>query len=271
MLQITPVVKQLLIINIVIFVLSMVMAQVADIDPNALALYYPGSPNFRPYQIVTHFFMHAGLAHIFFNMFALFMFGSALEAKWGPKRFLFFYFFCAIGAAALHTGYVHYHVSGLENAEMAFRNNPDPTTFHNFFDKIPANHFSKEGKDWLIDTESALQSQTNPGVAAEAQKVMDEFISEEKNTAAVGASGAIYGLLLAFGMLFPNVKLMLIFFPVPIAAKYFIPFMMLLELFLGVNHFSWDNIAHFAHLGGALFGLLLILYWRKFDDSYRAN
>lgn len=263
MLQMTPVVKQLLIINILMFVVSLM------IGTNTLALYYPGSPNFQPYQIVTHFFMHAGLAHIFFNMFALIMFGSALEARWGPNRFLFFYFFCAIGAAALHTGYVHYHVSGLENAVQAFQSNPDPTTFHEFFNKVSSNKFSTDGKDWLINTESALQSQANPELVAESVKVMEEFVDSEKNTAAVGASGAIYGLLLAFGMLFPNVKLMLIFFPVPIAAKYFIPVMILLELFLGVQRFSWDNMAHFAHLGGALFGLLLILYWRKFGDSHR--
>ncbi len=226
--SITGVVKHLLIINVLMFLAGIVF------KGDALALYYPGSEAFRPYQLVTHFFMHANLMHIFFNMFALVMFGSMLEMVWGPKRLLFYYLFCAFGAAALHM-FVNYLEINHLTAEMS----PDAVAL-----------VRQEG--WEI-----LQSGKN---------YVDPLMSQlnlQYNTPVVGASGAIFGLLLAFGMLFPNQELMLIFFPVPIKAKYFIPVLMLIELFLGVRQFSWDNVAHFAHLGGALFGFLLILYWRS--------
>lgn len=261
MFNLTPVVKQLLIINVLVFLASMLMGT------NALALYYPASPNFQPYQIVSHFFMHAGIGHIFFNMFALVMFGSALEALWGPKKFLFFYFFCAIGAAAIHTGYNYFHFSQLQEAIEAFRASPSMATFYDFFDRVQVELIPER----VNQIERALNAGNAEQVVGPVADQMTEVVKEQMNIPVVGASGAIYGLLLGFGMLFPNAELMLIFFPVPIKAKYFIPVLMLGELFLGVNRFSWDNIAHFAHLGGALFGLILILYWRKFGDDYRIH
>ncbi len=220
------VVKNLLLINVVMFVLSVAMPAVG----NLLALHYFESPLFQPYQIVTHFFMHAGIGHIFFNMFALVMFGSQLERVWGPKRFLFFYLFSAIGAFLLHMGVIWYQLSDLspEIIELV----------------------STQGAELWLDGKNYVDPILGTANA-------------QYHQAMVGASGAIMGLLAAFAFLFPNTELMLIFLPVPVKAKYFVPIYMIIELYLGIGNFEWDNIAHFAHLGGALFGLILCLIWRR--------
>ncbi len=244
-LRLTGVVKHLLIINILMFVGSNILTSSEIFDANStLALYYPNSPLFQPFQIVTHFFMHGGFTHILFNMFALVMFGAPLEALWGEKKFLFFYFFSAIGAVAL-TFAIHYFEYN------AFLRDLSPDTIK---------YLATEGYDAL-----------SKGYNFTDQALGDLNLKYYRHNYVpmVGASGAIFGLLLAFGMKFPNVELMLIFLPIPIKAKYFIPVLMIIELTLGVANFSWDNIAHFAHLGGALFGFLLILYWRKFDSGFQ--
>ncbi|NUN99898.1 MAG: rhomboid family intramembrane serine protease [Saprospiraceae bacterium] len=260
--NITDVVKNLLILNILMFVAGFV------IDTDVLALRYPTSPEFKPVQIVTHFFMHAGLAHIFFNMFALITFGSVLESLWGARRFLYFYFFCAFGAAILHMLYSYYDISQMQQAIGAFQANPGMNTYWAFFNEVPLKQLDPQYAKAVNDLGSMLTPQADAATIQTATTAMQSYLDAKINTPIVGASGAIYGLLLAFGMSFPNAELMLIFFPVPVKAKYFIPVLMIIELFLGVNQFSWDNIAHFAHLGGALSGLLLILYWRKFGSRF---
>lgn len=257
--RISDVVKHLLFLNIIMFLVDLTF------NTNMLALYYPYSDNFMPVQIVTHFFMHANFPHLFFNMFALVMFGSALETLWGPQRFLFFYFVCAFGAAILHTAYSYLEISHLQTLMEAFQSQPLYENFWAFFNETPL--------PGIRENESVFQELSreirngNQIVISQAYGEMQEYLNNKMNIPVVGASGAIYGLLLGFGMKFPNAELMLLFFPVPIKAKYFIPILMLGELFLGVNSFSWDNIAHFAHLGGALAGFLLILYWRKFSAN----
>ena len=223
MYRVTDVVKHLLILNIGLFVVTIFfMADPAGSTMNRLvggqltelshwgrlqlAMFFPSSDFFRPYQIITHMFMHSGIAHLFFNMFVLFMFGPPLETLWGPKRFLFYYFLCGFGALLLHL----------------------------FVKYLEIYHFG--GPVWEI------------------------------NIPMLGASGAIFGLLLGFGVKFPETRLMLLIPPIPIKAKYFVVFLVILELFLGVSRLS-SGIAHFAHLGGALFGFLLILYWSKFPSK----
>ena len=261
MLRVTDVVKNLLIINILMFVITLIMGNM-----DTLALHYPASEKFRPFQIATHFFMHAGIGHLFFNMFALFMFGSALETLWGPKKFLYFYFFSAFGAAALHTAYSYYDINQMKELIEVFRINPGYDTFWAFFNETT---LPKIGQNKEVFNELSR------GITAGDQDVINQAIVQMElqvkrmeDIPVVGASGAVYGLLLAFGMAFPNAELMLIFLPIPIKAKYFIPVLMLVELFLGVNQFSWDNIAHFAHLGGAISGFLLIMFWRKFGSRF---
>jgi membrane associated rhomboid family serine protease len=233
---IPEVTKNLLIINILAFVANIFMP--ANLNA-VLGLFYFGSPQFEPYQIASHMFMHGGLMHLFFNMFALWMFGSPLEQVWGPKRFLIFYFVCALGAALLHefVNYVQIQsvVSELTPAQIA--------TVHNQgFEAIMGNkNFS-----------NASMAQYNLLI----------------NVPVVGASGAIFGLLLGFGMLFPNTRLMLLFLPVPIKAKYFVIGYGLIELFSGVLNRPGDNVAHFAHVGGMLFGFILIKLWQKRRDNF---
>ncbi len=256
--RITDVVKHLLAINILMAIAMWMFPQWSEF----LAMYYPQSEKFHPIQVVTHFFMHAGIMHLFFNMYALAMFGPPVETLYGPKRFLFYYLFCAFGAAALHTGYNWYDFSQWQAAIDAFKAAPGYDTYWAFFEKVNQNHLTESGK---AAVEAASQAFLNgdTGYTAQSAQLMESILQRKMDVPAVGASGAIYGLLLAFGMQFPNAELMLIFLPIPIKAKYFIPLLMAAEFYFGLQGFSWDNIAHFAHLGGALSGLLLILFWRK--------
>ncbi|MEL7376343.1 MAG: rhomboid family intramembrane serine protease [Bacteroidota bacterium] len=214
--------KVLLIINIAFFVVAMIYPQLNQ----WLALYYYDSPFFKPYQVVTHVFMHSGFSHLLFNMYALAMFGSSVERQMKQEQYLFLYFFSALGAFLLHMAVVWFQLSD-----------------------VPADIISQ------MQNEGAQLLTSN-------RNYSDAYLGDvnlQLNRPIVGASGAIMGILAAFAYLFPNAELRLIFFPIPIKAKYFVPIYMLIELFLGVNNFEWDNIAHFAHLGGALFGFLALI------------
>lgn len=221
MFRVTDVVKHLLIINILMYLGTMLLG-----DPSygitidlinerstdfsmwgryRLAMFFPTSEYFRPFQIVSHMFMHADIGHLFFNMFAVFMFGPPLEATWGAKRFLLFYLVTGFGSVLLHT-----LVRGIEIY-------------------------------WFGESIFAA------------------------NVPSLGASGAVFGLLVGYGMLFPENRIMLLFPPIPLKAKYFVLIYAGVELFMGLGNFN-TGVAHYAHLGGALFGFLLILYWRKFGS-----
>lgn len=182
-----------------------------------LGLHYPSSEYFRPFQVFTHMFMHGGIAHIFFNMFNLYMFGSILERVWGQRRFLEFYFLTGLGAMALHLG-----VEALQVYNISGSFAPSPIIVN---------------------------------ASTELQRIMV--------IPTVGASGAIFGLLTAFGLLFPNTELMLMFIPVPIKAKYLVGGFIVLELWMGFTNNPGDNVAHFAHLGGALIGFIIVKIWNK--------
>ena len=218
--NITPVVKNLLIINGLFFLATIVMSNNSVNLIAELGIYYFHSPNFEPYQIFTNMFMHGGFEHLFFNMFGLWMFGTTLEMVWGSKRFLTFYFVTGLGAAAIHM-----LVQGIEIY-------------------------------MVMDTFMPDLSKSYPTEIVNA-------VSPILYTPTVGASGAIYGLLLGFGMLFPNREMMLLFLPIPIKAKYFVAIFGAIALFSGLANRSGDNVAHFAHLGGMLFGYLMIKYWQR--------
>jgi rhomboid family protein len=237
MMNMTEAVKQLIIINILFFVGSQFVPAAGEY----LALFYFENPNFKVWQPITHMFMHGGVMHIFFNMFALFSFGSALEHFWGSKKFLFFYFSCGLGAALLHSGmnYYYFHKglgilmdNGFQQAEI--------------MKVIAEGKYDVRWQELLIgnDFNNFLQSYIAP---------------------AVGASGAVYGLLTAFAFMFPNAELALLFIPVPVKAKYFVPVLVLLDLFSGVTGYSifGAGIAHFAHVGGAVVGFIMMWYWKK--------
>ena len=239
--NVTEVVKQLIIINILFFIGTEFLGDVAY---KYLSLYYPENPDFNSWQPLTHMFMHGNLMHIFFNMFALFSFGSALEQIWGAKKFLFFYISCGLGAALIHIISNYYF-------------------FHDGLNTLVANGIP-EGEILKIMGEGKYDSRWTELLS---KSNFESFISAFA-TPAVGASGAIYGILVAFAFMFPEAELALMFIPIPIKAKYFVPGIIAIDLFLGFKGSSLfgaggTGIAHFAHIGGALTGFLMMWYWKK--------
>lgn len=218
------IIKQLIIINVLFFVGSLVIDNIAY---DLLALHYPKNDLFQPWQIVTHMFMHGDFNHILFNMFGLWMFGAPLAQMWGKNKFLFFYFSTGLGAAALQLAMYHYQID-----EIVTQLIQDGYTRNAIYDMLANN-----------------------------QTLF--------NVKMVGASGALYGVLVAFAFLFPNAELMLIFLPIPIKAKYFVPLLLLSDLFFGFTSYSMGPIAHFAHLGGAVTGFAMMWYWKK--QQFRNN
>lgn len=231
-----PVVKNLLIINGLFFLATFALGATFRINlVDLLALHYPVSPLFKPHQFITYMFMHSttDIWHIFFNMFAVWMFGSALENVWGSKRFLIYYMVTGIGAAFLHMLVTYIQVANLEA-------------------QIPADVV-------------ANVRETGFAIWQESKNYTDPLLGKLNalyNVPTVGASGSVFGLLLGFGMLFPNTMIYL-YFAIPIKAKYFVIGYGILELVNGFSNTPGDNVAHFAHLGGMLFGFILIKLWKR--------
>lgn len=218
--SIPTVTKNLLIINVLCLIAQMVLEQKGIDLVRWGGLHYIQSDNFYPHQFITYMFLHGGFQHMFFNMFAVFMFGRTLETVWGPKRFLTYYLATGVGAAIVQmiVSYLTFVAFPSEELSALYATYPKEAIFN----IIPAT---------------------------------------------IGASGAVFGVLLAYGMLFPNAKLFIIPFPFPIKAKYFVIGYGVLELFLGISNNPADNVAHFAHLGGLIFGFFIILYWRSKGDT----
>ena len=239
--QLPPVVLALIAINGVVFGLGALMPDLGNTILSHGALFFPKNDAFHIWQLFSYMFLHGSFAHILFNMFALASFGAPLTMVWGWRRFLIFYFATGIGAALIYTAVNYYQFSAAYAVllEAGFR-----------ADSIAS----------LLET-----FKTDPTLAAKVPRETMESLLGIYHSKAVGASGAIYGILVAFGVLFPNAKLSLIFLPIPIAAKYFIPVLVLLDLFSGLTGFSLfgAGIAHFAHVGGAVIGFLIMLYWKK--------
>ncbi len=236
--RLTDAIKHLLIINVIFFVATNLYGEQMY---QWFSLWFPKNENFGIWQIISHMFMHGGFMHILFNMYALWAFGSPLERMWGRNKFLFFYFSAGLGAALIHTAVNYYNF----NAGM---------------DAILATGMS----------ESKIMDIITNGQFVQSWQTLDSWPVIEKglnaiNTPAVGASGAIYGILVAFGMSYPNSELFLIFLPIPIKAKYFIPVLVGLDLFSGITGYPifGSGIAHFAHVGGALFGFIMMWYWKR--------
>ena len=237
MLRITPTVLHILIINVILFLYQSVIGERVIFD--ILGLHYPQNPKFEIWQVFTHMFMHGGFTHLLFNMIVLWMFASSLEGIWGRNKFLFFYFSAGLGAAAMQLLYYQFRIDkvyrmlsqiGLTNSEI-----------NNVLT-------SRSLPEYLFD-------QINIATLEEGIQAFD--------TVMVGASGALYGVLVAFAIMFPNVRLMLLFPPIPVKAKYLVPILISFDLFLGFSSYEIGRIAHFAHLGGAVTGFLMMLYWNR--------
>lgn len=275
----TPVVKNLLIINVAVFALLNLLPYLGVPTGELseyLALHYPASDRFHPIQLVSHFFVHGGLAHIFFNMFGLVMFGPLLEARYGGRRFLILYLVAAAGAVALHFGYTWFDIGRMEDMIAAFRDNPSLTNFDAFFGRLNIDGLSMDDGSRVSTVVGNIRSEIvlndDPARALrDGVGMMQEYIDFKENVPMVGASGALYGVVAAFAILYPDFKLMLIFLPVPIRARFFVPIILAVDLFLGIMEFSWDPIAHFAHLGGAVAGGLLAYAWYRTDPPAGAR
>ena len=261
--NIPPVVKNLIIINVLLLLATWIL-QTSGIDlVRYLGMHYPGSDLFMLHQIVTHMFMHGGIAHLFFNMFALWMFGRVLESVWGSRRFLIYYFVTGLGAVALHMFVNYLEISSMQNTIEAFRNTPSPEILDQFVNKHLSNA-SVQVRDFI---NSWYDEPANAAYSNEGLRLMQRILEMKMDIPTVGASGAVFGVLLAFGVLFPNTQLMLLFPPIPIKAKYFVIGYGILELYLGLSR-PGSNVAHFAHLGGMLFGYILIKYWNKNSNRF---
>ena len=229
-----PVVKNLLFLNVGVFIVGFILQMMYQFDiSDALGLHYIGSKGFKPIQFISYMFLHANLEHIFFNMFALWMFGNVLENFWGPKRFFTYYMATGIGAGIIQMIVAYIRIQSIQS-------------------QVPADVLEviyTEGVDILRQNKNFIDP-----LYAELNAIV--------NVSTVGASGAVFGLLMAFGMLFPNSYIYL-FFALPIKAKWFVLGYGVLELFSGIRNTPGDNVAHFAHLGGMVFGYILIQYWRR--------
>lgn len=254
------VVKNLLIINGIMFLAQMVIQNRFQVDlTDWLGLYYPTSSHFHGYQFVTYMFMHGSFEHVFMNMFSFWMFGSVLENTWGSQRFLFFYLSTGVGAALCHMGVEYYQLHQLQAAASDFLNHPTPAAFTSFLNDHGNGINPNIWKDFVSPWQ---QSPENISYVSSAKDMVRQVVSSRIDVPTVGASGAVYGILLAFGMMFPNTLVFVGFF-IPMKAKYFVAIFGLIELYSGWRNASGDNVAHFAHLGGMLFGFILIWYWRK--------
>ena len=235
--RITDTVKHLLIINIIFFFASAVFGEIMY---DLFAMHYPNNPNFFVWQPITHMFMHGDLTHIMFNMFGLWMFGTPLEQMWGKKKFIFFYISAGLGAALLQILVYHIDIISVNQILSEYG-----------LSKGEIDLFYETGRLNTSVIQSVGEDRLGSGIRS-FRALM------------VGASGALYGILVAFAMLFPNVKLMLLFPPIPIKAKYFVPILISIDLFSGLNpSFSMGPIAHFAHVGGAITGFIMMWYWKK--------
>ncbi len=255
-----PVIKNIIIINVILFLATILPLNLENFMYRHLALFSLKSPLFEPHQIVTHIFMHANFAHLFFNMFGVFMFGRVLEQIWGSKKMFIFYTVTGLGAAAIHLTVNYFQMSKMIDLATAFFASPDYATFSTIVDKYGIGSIGSTANQFLQEW---FYKPDDPSFIPRAREIVRDIVITNQQIPTVGASGAVFGLLIAFAMIFPDVELMLIFLPIPIKAKYFVPIYALLELFFGVASFDWDNVAHFAHLGGALFGFLLVKWWKR--------
>ena len=264
-----PVIKGIIVLNVIMYLITMASEYFGFHQQlfNLFALHYYGSELFQPHQFVTYGFLHGGLGHIFFNMFALWMFGAMLENYWGSKRFFIYFIFTVVGAGVTQMISQHFEISALSKHVSAFINNPDPMDFRVLFEQN-MDGMGAEFRSFGAQLASTYETQPhNPEVIDNAIMFAQNLIPYQASTPLVGASGGVYGILLAFGMMFPNM-LIYLYFLIPVKAKYFVIGYGLLELYTSMQNNPGDNVAHLAHLGGMIFCFIMIMMWRKKDNNF---
>jgi len=263
MFQLTPAAKSILIINGIIFILSDFVGLRSYII-ESFGMRYFHSENFQPYQILTYMWVHGGFGHLFSNMFSVLIFAPILEKVWGSKKFLIYYLATGIGAGILYSGINYYENYSFEVKVKSYEQNPSPESFR----KLVLNN-SSEYYNQLYDFIDSYEQ--NPSSSNDNLSIAyaNDLLKVKSDVPMVGASGAVFGILLAFAMLFPNMELMLLFLPIPVKAKYVVLVYGIYELWSEINRMPGDNVAHFAHLGGMLIGYLILKYWkRKYGTFY---
>lgn len=268
-----PVIKNLLIINILMFAAKLVFHESLGIDLDSiLGLHYFSAPDFKPYQFVTYLFMHGDLMHLFFNMFAVWMFGSVLENVWGQKRFLIYYLVTGFGAALIQYLVFYFQINPVIESVSLVQNNLTVSSFEELVNT--AEFQTKFSREFIFQYStfadaynSALQESPEKALSLASQFLIDFKHQYLNSHIVIGASGSLFGLLLAFGMMFPN-TLLYIYFLIPLKAKWFVLIYGAIELFSGLQSNPEDNVAHFAHLGGMLFGFILIMIWKKQRNQF---
>lgn len=269
-----PVVKNIIIINVIFFFATFTLKNIKGIDlSNILGMHMPIATEFKPYQLFTYMFMHGDIGHIFFNLLAIWMFGSTLENFWGPKKFIIYYLVTGLGAALIHYCVVYYQLLPTLNAINELMQKPSNEAVQAFFS-------SPDFKMQSIEMQNHLQAflsdyhqyQTNTALYSEigsTHKIIDylQLYKEDLLNAPtiLGASGALYGILLAYGYMFPDNMVFIYFFP--IKAKYLVMLYIGMELYTGIKANMNDNVAHFAHLGGMLVGFILLKVWREKSNT----
>lgn len=261
MFNLTPMVKNLLIVNLVVFFLESILKMDFAVT---FGLRYILADSFVPYQFITYMFVHGGFMHLFGNMFALIIFGNMLERFWGPKRFLFFYMVTGIGAGLLYATIDYIETSAVSNDAMAYLADPDPEAFNLFV----VQHASQYYESLISFIDAYVENPNNPEYISQSRVFVQDLMGRIENVPMVGASGAVFGILMAFGMLFPNTQLFLLFPPIPIKAKYLVFFYGAYELYSELNRSQGDNVAHLAHLGGMLIAFIVIKYWQKNSSKF---
>ncbi|MCD4744918.1 MAG: rhomboid family intramembrane serine protease [Bacteroidales bacterium] len=261
-----PVVKNLLIINGLFFLATIGFSTTFNIDlSDLLGLHYFAAEKFKPYQFITYMFMHGGFSHILFNMFALWMFGNVLENVWGPKRFLIYYLVTGIGAALVHYLVFYIEISPILTSINNYLENPSLIKFKEFISssnfQVVSYDIQNHYNEFINNYNSLILSNQDKALQATMDFMQQYKIDYLNAPVVIGASGAVFGILLAFGMMFPN-SVIYLYFAIPIKAKYFVMLYGALELYLGFSD-TTSNVAHFAHLGGMIFGFFLIRYWKK--------
>jgi membrane associated rhomboid family serine protease len=225
-----------------------------------MGLHYFTSDKFLPFQFVTSIFVHADIRHLFNNMLGLFFLGPMLEMFWGDKRFLTFFFITGIGSGLLYMGLKFYDYSALEAATRAYVEHPDLNIFNSFL--------LQNYPEGIPDNALRQIQDTNNIDVKESVIIVQECLKSVLDTPLIGASGAVFGIMAGFGLLFPNTELMLFLLPIPIKAKYFVALYGLYELYAGLHKMPGDNVAHFAHIGGMIFAFILIKIWGKNRNSF---
>jgi membrane associated rhomboid family serine protease len=254
MFNITPIVRNLLILNVVIFLLQ-------DLSPNIVnwfALHPVMSSGFKPHQFVSYMFLHGNFGHLFSNMLGLFFFGPLLEQHvLGTKRFIIFYFVTGIGAGFLYAIINYIEMYQLSHAVDLYTQFPSPDAFLDFITR-----FAPDMKQGALGFLNEFEDQPkNVSYINDSVGFVKRLYQERMSVPMLGASGAIFGIIAAFGLIFPNMEMMLLFFPIPIKAKYFVTFYALYELYAGV-YIKDSGVAHFAHIGGMIFAYILLKVWR---------